>query len=451
MSVADKVHKLRSLIRLLTDASEVVIKEWESEAQESSPETESYTPPLPSGELFDARRTVLGACGMCMDLVQEPQSRIMEIGTQYYISRALQIAAEGHVADVLAKADPKIGMPIQEIGKEVGIEAQKIARLLRCLSTIHIFAEVQRDHFANSPTSQYMVANEPLRCWLVIHGMDMYGASHKLPSVLFDPVKTRSYSPRETAFQESVGTKLTLWEYFEEPIRQLDGTLKLRPDVEIFNLAMVGGGRVHEPPLFADYPWEGLGSSTIVDVGGGVGGMSLGLARRFPNLRFIVQDLPSMIQQANAIWLRELPEAIETGRTKLMAHDMFTEQSVKGAEVYFMRYLLHDWADDECVAILSHIRQAMNSNSRILIADQVIHPTVGSSFLKPAPFPLPANYGWAHKYSNQHDLNMLTIHNGMERTPDHFSALAKRSGLRVVKVWECRGLTHITEMRDDSF
>lgn len=81
--------------------------------------------------------------------------------------------------------------------------------------------------------------------------MDMYGASHKLPSVLFDPVKTRSYSPRETAFQESVGTKLTLWEYFEEPIRQLDGTLKLRPDVEIFNLAMVGGGRVHEPPLFA--------------------------------------------------------------------------------------------------------------------------------------------------------------------------------------------------------
>lgn len=47
-----------------------------------------------------------------------------------------------------------------------------------------------------------------------------------------------------------------------------------------------------------------------------------------------------MIQQANAIWLRELPEAIETGRTKLMAHDMFTEQSVKGAEVYFMRYLL---------------------------------------------------------------------------------------------------------------
>lgn len=68
--------------------------------------------------------------------------------------------------------------------------------------------------------------------------------------------------------------------------------------------------------------------------------MSLGLAKRFPQLRFVLQDLPSMICQAGTVWSRELPEAIETGRTKLMNHDIFTPQPIKGAEVYWMRYIL---------------------------------------------------------------------------------------------------------------
>lgn len=145
------------------------------------------------------------------------------------------------------------------------------ARVLRCLCTVHIFTEVQKDHFANSPTSQHLVDNEPLRCNILIQsepdfvlftddadwyailssGMDVYAASNKLPAVLFDPIKTQSYSPRETAFQEAAGTSLSWWEYFEEGVRQPDGTVTARPELEIFNLAMLGGGRVQEVPLYA--------------------------------------------------------------------------------------------------------------------------------------------------------------------------------------------------------
>lgn len=126
MTVTDQVETLRSVVRLLSDASEVVIKEWEAGAQKSSPEVTPLHPLLPSAELYSARRVVLGACGMCMDLVQEPQSRLMEIGTQYFISRALHIAAEGRIADVLAHADPEVGVPIQDISKKVGVEEQKL-------------------------------------------------------------------------------------------------------------------------------------------------------------------------------------------------------------------------------------------------------------------------------------------------------------------------------------
>lgn len=82
-------------------------------------------------------------------------------------------------------------------------------------------------------------------------GMGVYTASGRLPAVLFDPVKTRSYSPCETAFQEAVGTNLSWWQYFEEEIRQPDGTVTVHPEVEVFNVAMLGGGRAHEAPLYA--------------------------------------------------------------------------------------------------------------------------------------------------------------------------------------------------------
>lgn len=89
----------------------------------------------------------------------------------------------------------------------------------------------------------------------------------------------------------------------------------------------------------------------------------------------------------------------------------------------------------------------MTTNSRILIADMVMHTTLGSPFLKSAPAPLPANYGYANIFQNMQDLAMLALFNGTERTPEQLSALAGRAGLKVVKIWECRSAVSITEMR----
>lgn len=136
MSVTDKTQKLRSLIRLLVDASEVVIKEWEAEEQAESAQIDPTLPSLPSTDLFNARRTVLGACGMCMDLVQEPQSRLMELANQFYSSRALHIAAEARIAEVLANADPNKGMSIEEINGRVGVEQAKLGKHNRYIVTV---------------------------------------------------------------------------------------------------------------------------------------------------------------------------------------------------------------------------------------------------------------------------------------------------------------------------
>lgn len=263
---------------------------------------------------------------------------------------------------------------------------------------------------------------------------------------MLNPVKGHSTSNRETAWQEAIGSDQTVWEYLEQKVEQPDGTLVPRPSLAVWAHGMVAGGRADASCLDADYPWESLGNSTVVDVGGGAGGTSLDLSRKFPNLSFVVEDRPSTIQQAEYVWAHEYPQAIQTGRVKLVPHNFFSKQPIRGAEVYFMRYILHDWPDDECVTILSHLCDAMSPTSKLLIVDKVLNTSVGSDQLKPAPFPLPANYGVAQAFGNLHDLAMMACHNGMERTPEMLEAVAQRAGLKITKILESRSTMSIIEM-----
>lgn len=100
-----------------------------------------------------------------------------------------------------------------------------------------------------------------------------------------------------------------------------------------------------------------MGSATVVDVGGGIGrcftycvptdltrssgGMSLDLAKMYHDLKFVIQDRPAIVKQGQEVWERDYPEAVKSQRVKLMPHDFFTEQPIKGAAVYHMRYILY--------------------------------------------------------------------------------------------------------------
>lgn len=71
------------------------------------------------------------------------------------------------------------------------------------------------------------------------------------------------------------------------------------------------------------------------------GGMSLELAKRYPQLNFVVQDREAVTKKAEAVWAQALSRpGLETGRVRFMPHDFFTEQPVKGADIYLMRHIL---------------------------------------------------------------------------------------------------------------
>ena len=68
--------------------------------------------------------------------------------------------------------------------------------------------------------------------------------------------------------------------------------------------------------------------------------MSLELAKRFSDLSFVLQDRAPVIEKAKAVWAHKVPDAVASGRITFMVHDFFTEQPVKGAEVYLMRHIM---------------------------------------------------------------------------------------------------------------
>lgn len=56
-----------------------------------------------------------------------------------------------------------------------------------------------------------------------------------------------------------------------------------------------------------------------------------------------------------------------------MTHDFLLEdQPVKGADVYFFRWILHNWSDKYCVKILRGLIPALKPGAKIILNDNVL-------------------------------------------------------------------------------
>lgn len=55
-----------------------------------------------------------------------------------------------------------------------------------------------------------------------------------------------------------------------------------------------------------------------------------------------------------------------------MAHDFFTPQPVKYADVYLLRFILHDYPDRYAVKILENLVPALKDGARLIVMDGVL-------------------------------------------------------------------------------
>jgi demethylsterigmatocystin 6-O-methyltransferase len=146
-------------------------------------------------------------------------------------------------------------------------------------------------------------------------------------------------------------------------------------------------------------------SAVLVDIGGGFGQHSVFFKEKFPDVkgRIVVQDLPSTLAH-----LPTKPPGIG-----FEEHDFFTPQTIRGAKFYYLRHIMHDWPDADCIRILENIIPAMGPGSLILIDDVVLPETK-------VPWQVSSMV-----------MVMMACFGGIERTKEDWEALLDKAGLKV--------------------
>jgi hypothetical protein len=154
------------------------------------------------------------------------------------------------------------------------------------------------------------------------------------------------------------------------------------------------------------YPWPDRG--VICDVSGGVGALLAAILAGRAQLRGILVDSPSVIEQAEQhLRLLEVSDRIER-----QPGDLFGDLDAR-ADVYVLKWVLHNWSDDACRGILGRVGAAMPSGAKVVTIDWHLdrsRPDIVTPLL---------------------DLQMLAAcEGGRERSPDEVHALMRDAGLR---------------------
>lgn len=133
--VAGDAKKLRLLAAMIQETVETVIEEWSSKTNQTTVEKSSSVAQdefnIPSHKLYQAQRVLAAAAGSIEELVSDPSLRLIGFSTQYWESRALHIAAEHRLADLMeagVEAGASDGVHVNALAAEVGIEAKKLCR-----------------------------------------------------------------------------------------------------------------------------------------------------------------------------------------------------------------------------------------------------------------------------------------------------------------------------------
>jgi hypothetical protein len=174
----------------------------------------------------------------------------------------------------------------------------------------------------------------------------------------------------QTAFNMAFCTDLNFYDFCDTVDREMD---------ESFNRAMISFSRPHLAYLRRNYHFSHLDSrkGVVIDVGGGLGQVSIYLMNIFPNLRFIVQDRENVLEQSRQLFNLGVQSS---DRLTLMAHNFFLQQpsreilGIRAEQpiVYLLKHIVHNCDNETCLRLLNPIAKALKSHDRLLLYDIVL-------------------------------------------------------------------------------
>jgi C-methyltransferase len=325
---------------------------------------------------------------------QQPHEIVWTLVNVCVAARCIHVIAELGVADHIEDQPVSVG----ELASSCEVDADALDRVLRLLTAHGVF-DREDGRYRHTPASRLLRSDQPMTMRPFARMMGLPFGWGSL-----------------TELAHSIRTGLPAIEILEP--KGLWAYLQNHPDeAEIFGRAMTAKAGAEVAAVLAGYDFRPFG--TIADIGGGRGHLLRAVLDTAPTAEGILFDLPEVINTVRDVGQQRLT---------VVAGDFFVD-AIPVADAYVLMEVLHDWADQECIAILNAIRRAAPANSTLLIVEGVIP----EERTDPRALTL--------------DIIMLTVTGGRERTAAQFSALLDRAGFHLNRVIETASPMRIVEAR----
>ncbi|GAB2951783.1 methyltransferase [Nonomuraea fastidiosa] len=297
---------------------------------------------------------------------------------------AVRVAATLRLTDLIGGDR----VPVQELARRSGTNADALDRMLRHLTHQGVYTEPEPGVFAVNEPAALLASGHPsgMRARLDLDG---FGGRMDLACTgLLHTVRTG-----EPAWETVFG--LSIWSHLASD-EHLGATFD----------AMMADGSDYLADAAAGFDWSGV--RHVADVGGGTGVLLAELLRAHPGLRGTLVDLPDTAGRGR----RFLADRGLDDRCSFAGQSFF-DPLPAGADVYVLRRVIHDWDDGSAVRILRRCAEAAGPRGRIVVIE--FH---GGTDAAPA-------------MRAEMDLRMLVINGGRERTLEQYRALADAASLEV--------------------
>lgn len=317
-----------------------------------------------------------------------PAALMMQMTMGFIVSQGISVAAKLYLADHLSGG----AKTLPELTELTKTHEPSLYRLLRALTSVGVFQKDAGGSYENSPLSEVLRSDHP---------QSLRGAAHMIcdrehwhaHGNMLQSVKTG-----EIAFDYTFG--MPIFPYYAqnpEPAR-------------IFDAAMTSFSTAIANAVAAAYDFSE--AETIADIAGGHGALLSTILNANPNARGILFDQPQVIAGADEV----LKASGTAERVETVSGDFFGAIPVE-ADVYLMKFIIHDWNDEQSLTILENLAKSAKPGAKVLLVESVVEEDDS-----------------AQSMSKVMDLNMLAMTGGKERTAKEYAELFEKTGFKLTRV-----------------
>ncbi|KAK6134749.1 hypothetical protein DH2020_031508 [Rehmannia glutinosa] len=344
----------------------------------------------------------------------DAQAHIMSHTMHFINSMSLKCAVQLRIPDIIHKHQKP--MTLSELTDALPINKSKsdcVERVMRVLINSRFFTKIKisedKEGYWLTPSSHLLLTDKPFSMTSLVIA---YG----------DPIFTDPFHHISEWFETKDPTPFvmihgrTFWEQAGEDLRLN----------RFFNESMASDTWLVSSVILKDCRHVFVGLKSMVDVGGGTGTMAKAIADAFPGLKCSVLELPHVVAGL-----------VGTQNLTFIAGDMF--DSIPPADAVFMKWILHDWPDEECVKILKNCKEAIpckDNGGKLIIIDIVMdkprdHEKENNAFME------------THIL---YDVLMMGLTSGRERTEEDWAKLFHEAGFTSYKITNVLGFRSLIEV-----